>query len=103
MVKGNGFLSLTGLMLAAGLLVLYLGLCLTGSQRSRSHQPSMAWRGKWPWICSRSGSVVSATTRAAAAGNWSWKGTAMSSRKLRPDQGTALSAGPASDERRCVL
>ena len=38
MVKGNGFLSLTGLMLAAGLLVLYLGLCLTGSQRSRSHQ-----------------------------------------------------------------
>ena len=28
MVKGNGFLSLTGLMLAAGLLVLYLGLLL---------------------------------------------------------------------------
>ena len=81
MVRRNGFISLTGLMLALGLLLLYLGLGLTAGQRSRSHQPSMAWRGKWPWICSRSASAVSATTRATATGNWSWKKSATSSRK----------------------
>lgn len=38
MVRRNGFISLTGLMLALGLLLLYLGLGLTAGQRSRSHQ-----------------------------------------------------------------
>lgn len=38
MVRRNGFISLTGLMLALGLLLLYLGLGLTAGQRSRGHQ-----------------------------------------------------------------
>ena len=38
MVRRNGFISLTGLMMALVLLLLYLGLGLTAGQRSRSHQ-----------------------------------------------------------------
>ncbi len=38
MVRRNGFISLTGLLLALGLLLLYLGLCLIAGHCSRSHQ-----------------------------------------------------------------
>ena len=103
MVRRNGFISLTGLVLALSLLLLYLGLCLASGQRSRSYQ---AVDG-----LAREMALDMQQVRQRCVGNnqsqGRWKLVLEEERYvpggLPPGQRTALSARPARNERRCLL